>query len=86
MRRLVLVALLGIAAVGCGGSGSGKSSMKMEDVPPDVMKAAKEKMPEVSFTEAFREKNGDFELRGKDKKGKVVEIDVSPDGKTTKIE
>jgi hypothetical protein len=86
MRRLFLAAVLTIAAAGCGGGESGKKPMKMEEVPSEAMKAAKEKLPEVTFTEAFREKNGDIELRGKDKKGKVVEIDVSPDGKTTKIE
>jgi hypothetical protein len=85
MRRLFLAAVLSIAT-GCGGSESGKKPMKMEDVPSEAMKAAKDKLPDVTFTEAFREKNGDVELRGKDKKGKVVEIDVSPDGKTTKIE
>jgi hypothetical protein len=84
MGRLLLTAILCVVAAGCGASG--KTPMKMEEVPAEVMKMAKEKMPGITFTEAFREKNGDIELRGKDNTGKVVEIDVSPDGKTSKIE
>jgi hypothetical protein len=88
MRALFVAAVLtfSLVAVGCGGGEQGKTPMKMEDVPPEAMKAAKEKLPEVTFTDAFREPNGHIELRGKDKKGKVYEIDVSPDGKSTKIE
>ncbi len=87
MRRLMLVLVVCFAALGCREAIEGKKTpMKMEEVPPEVLKAAKEKLPDVTFTDAFREKSGDIELRGKDKKGKVYEIDVSPDGKTAKIE
>lgn len=88
MRRLILGAVLSVTVLGCGGSASEakKTPMKMDEVPPEVMKAAKEKLPNVEFNQAYREKNGDIELRGKDKTGKVHEVDVSPDGKTAKIE
>ncbi|MCE9563371.1 MAG: hypothetical protein K8U57_15120 [Planctomycetes bacterium] len=87
MRRIMLALALCFLALGCREVVEGKKTpMKLEEVPPEVMKAAKEKLPNVTFTDAFREKNGDVELRGKDKTGKVFEIDVSPDGKTAKIE
>ncbi|MCE9561138.1 MAG: hypothetical protein K8U57_03690 [Planctomycetes bacterium] len=88
MRRLILASILTVTALGCGDSAgeAKKTPMKLEEVSPEVMKAAKEKLPNVTFTDAYREKNGDIELRGKDKTGKVYEVDVSPDGKTAKIE
>ncbi len=88
MRRLLWAAVLASAVLGCGTATTEgkKTPMKMDEVPAEVMKTAKEKLPNVTFTEAFREKSGDVELRGKDKSGKVYEIDVSPDGKTSKIE
>jgi|GEM_PF-6463042 len=40
--------------VGCGSVGEGpKVQVKMEDVPAAAMKTAKEKVPGMTFTEAF---------------------------------
>jgi hypothetical protein len=88
MRCLLLSLALFIVLV-CGGGCSPakkKEPMEMEKVPESVMKIAKEKLPDVTFERAFREPNGDYELMGKDKKGKVREIDISPAGVVTQIE
>ena len=72
--------LLVLAGTGCGGAKVEKSPMKMEDVPPNVLKVAKEKHPDIAFTEAYKE-GPNYELRGKTKAGKLIEIDITPEGK-----
>ena len=74
--------LLGLA--GCGKPKVEKTPMKMEDVPPDIMKIAKEQLPDVEITEAFKE-GKNYELRGKNKKGKVCEVDITPEGKVVEV-
>jgi hypothetical protein len=59
--------------------------MKSEDVPPEIMKIAKEKVPDVTITGAYKE-GPNYELRGKDKKGKLHEIDITPEDKSSRIE
>ena len=45
-----------------------------------------EKLPGVTFDSAWREANGSFEVRGKDKSGKVREIDIKPDGTVEEVQ
>jgi hypothetical protein len=79
---LVLVGLLG-----CGSAGEGpKVQVKMEEVPAAAMKTAKEKVPGITFTEAFIKKDGTYEIRGKTKTGKVREVEVKADGTFVDLE
>lgn len=82
--RAILAALVALLALGCGGAKVEKSPLKVEEVPPEIMKIAKEKLPDVAFTDAYKE-NGNFELRGKDKRGKLREIDITPEGKVVEL-
>ncbi|OWK43244.1 hypothetical protein [Fimbriiglobus ruber] len=84
--RAIVAALALAVAVGCGGEKGGKESVPLEQVPANVMTVAKEKLPGVTFDRAWRKKNGEFEVSGKDKKGKIREIDITPDGTVTEIE
>jgi hypothetical protein len=86
MRPLIAAAVLALAVAGCGGPKKvEKSPLKMDEVPPEIMKIAKEKLPDVTFTDAYKD-DGNYELRGKDKKGKLREIDIAPDGKVVEID
>jgi hypothetical protein len=85
MRHLCVLFLLAVLAIGCSGEAK-KKPMPMNEVPENIVKIAKEKLPDVTFERAFREPNGDYELVGKDTKGKVREIDISPAGKVTQME
>jgi hypothetical protein len=84
MRALSLAAVF-FVAMGCGGKES-KEVIPLGDVPENVMKVAKEKLPDVTFDKAWRKKNGEYEVGGKDKRGKIREIDITPEGAVTEIE
>jgi hypothetical protein len=89
MRATVTALLLGMSAIfltGCGEKPQQKTTMELKDVPPEIMKVAKEKLPRVTFDSAYKEPNGSYELRGKEKSGKVREIDIKPDGTVEEIE
>ena len=89
MRGLLFGLLLGVSAiamVGCGATKEQKTTMDIKDVPPDIMKVAKEKLPDVAFDTAWKKANGSYEVRGKAKNGKVREIDIRPDGTIEEIE
>ncbi|QEL20470.1 hypothetical protein [Limnoglobus roseus] len=89
MRTIVIAVFAGLMAVvvaGCGEKKAAKTAMELKDVPPDILKVAKEKLPGVAFDAAYREANGSYELRGKEKGGKVREIDVKPDGTVEEVQ
>ena len=73
-----------LALAGCGSAKVEKTPLKLEDVPPEIMKIAKEQLPEVTFTEAYKE-GAHYELRGKNKQGKLCEIDITPEGKILEL-
>ena len=52
----------------------------MNDVLPEIMKVAKQKLPDVTFERAMKKANGEYEVIGKNKNGKIREIDIKPDG------
>jgi hypothetical protein len=72
-------------AIGCG-SESGGELVPLEKVPEAMVKTAKEKLPEVQFENAVKHKDGSYEVRGKDKQGKVRDVEFSATGEVTEIE
>lgn len=89
MRAILTALIIGLSALaltGCGEKKSGKTPMELKDVPPEIMKVAKEKLPGVTFDAAYKEANGSYEIRGKDKTGKVREIDIKPDGTVEEVQ
>ncbi len=88
MRAILCAVVLGLPVVaGCGGTPpEAKTTLDLKDVPPEIMKVAKEKLPDVTFDTAWKKANGSYEVRGKAKNGKVREIDIRPDGSVEEIE
>jgi hypothetical protein len=88
--RLLLAALLGLA-LGCNqaapptGKPGGKQVVAMDSVPPVVLKAAQAERPEVNFDKVIKA-NGFYEVQGRNKAGKVIEVEVSEDGKVLQVE
>lgn len=85
MRRL-LAGLVLAGAVGCGGAEAGRTPVPLAEVPANVMGVAKEKLPGVTFDRAWKKTDGSFEVAGKDKAGKIREIDLKADGTVIEIE
>ncbi len=93
MRRLflglLLVLLVGgasMVASGCSEGGGKAVVVPLDQVPEPLVKTAKEKLPEVKFDHARRLSNGNYEIRGKAKNGKVREVELTPNGEVVEIE
>jgi hypothetical protein len=79
------MSLLALVVAGCG-SETNTEVVPLDQVPEPVMKVAKVKLPKVKFERALKKPDGEFEVIGKAKHGKVREIDLRPDGTVTEIE
>jgi len=86
LRATLFLLLLTLSLTGCGEKKASKVHMELKDIPENIMKIAREKLPGVTFDVAYREPNGSFELRGKDNRGKVREIDIRPDGTVEELQ
>jgi hypothetical protein len=84
MRHLWALLLLAFV-IGCG-SGSQGELVPLDQVPEPMMKTAKEKLPDVTFDHARKLPNGNYEIRGKMKNGKVREVELNPAGEVVEIE
>ena len=86
MRSVVMMlALTLLFVVGCESKPKGEN-VDLDKVPEPVMKVAKEKLPDVKFEQAWKTPNGNYEVRGKGKNGKVRDIQVKPDGTVVEID
>ena len=86
VQKLLLPGIMFLVLAGCGESKQGKTTLDIKDVPPDIMKVAKQNLPDVTFTTAWKKADGTFEVQGKNKNGKIREIDIRPDGSVEEIE
>ena len=77
----LLVCLL----AGCG-SAPKDQLVPLEQVPENVIAAARKALPDVTFDQALQRSDGRYEVRGKDKQGKVRDIDLSATGEILEIE
>lgn len=74
---------------GCGDEIERVAPVPMDQVPAPIMKAAREKLPDVAFTTALKGKirgKDAYELRGKTKQGKIREVEVSTSGEVLDVE
>jgi hypothetical protein len=84
MRQFCLCVVV-CFVVGCGGSSSGEL-VPLDKVPDGMMQTAKEKLPDVQFESALKRNDGSYEVRGKDKQGKVRDVEFSATGEVVEIE
>ena len=85
MRSMVMTLLL-MLVVGCGEKTPTGENVPLDKVPEAVMKTAKEKLPGVTFDQAWKTANGNYEVRGKAKNGKVRDIQVKPGGEVLEVD
>ena len=95
INRAAAAFLVGlVAVVGCDPDrppGLSKRNAKMEDVPAVVLKAAETKIPGVKFNEVWKNldregKLHSYEIRGRNKDGKIREARVAPTGEVLEVE
>ena len=88
MRYVLCLMLLSGVLSGCGKADAAKtkSVIPMEQVPAAVMKAAQKKEPEVIFNKVIHAPDGIYEVQGKTKAGKILEVEVNEKGEVTKVE
>lgn len=84
MKRFLLSMLIATVAAGC--SGAKNEVVAIDDIPKNLLEIAKEKLPDVTFDQAVRKSNGILEIRGKDKKGKVRDVEFNPQGEVVEVE
>ena len=83
--------ILGFAFVtGCTGSPPQSDPVvPIDEVPPKVMDVARKQLPGFTFDTVYKMKiegKDAYEVRGKDKRGKVREVEVSADGEVIAVE
>ena len=84
MRRFVTV-LVFLLLSGCG-NGTKYELVPLDQVPESMLKTAQEKLPDVKFENAIKRGDGSYEVRGKDPKGKVRDVEFSSTGEVTEVE
>lgn len=89
MKKSLLALSLLAMACGCEKVPTADQIVPMEQVPPKVMEAAHKELPGFTFDTAFKMKidgKEAYEVRGKDKRGKVREVEVSAIGEVLGVE
>ncbi len=87
-----LAAVLAIATLiisGCGDEMEAVEPVALDKLPPGSMEAAAKALPDVKFDRARKAKyegKDAFEIIGKDKRGKVREVEVSTTGAVLDVE
>ena len=87
LRRIAI--LLTVTACGCGEKGERLEAVALNKVPPNIMDAATKALPGMKFDMARKAKlhgQDTYEIRGKDKRGKIREVEVSTSGEVLEIE
>jgi hypothetical protein len=73
-----------ITLIGCAKQTS--TPLPLDQVPESIMKISQEKLPDVKFDRAVKKADGGYEISGKDKKGKVRDVELTATGEVTEVE
>ena len=87
-RLLILAFALPLLVSGCGEEliEGKKTVIPLDQVPPAIMKVAQERLPDIKFDSVLKSSKGFYEVRGKAKNGKIVEVEVSEKGEVLQVE
>ena len=89
MHRSWAIAASLVIVAGCDDTPKSDDLVPINQVPADVMAVARRELPGINFTTAYKLKvdGADaYEVRGKDARGKVREVEISATGKVIEIE
>ena len=85
----ILAASLILAAAGCGGHTETQETVPLDQLPPGAFDLAKRELPDVTFESARKAKykgQDAIEIRGKNKEGKIREVEVDLTGRLLEVE
>jgi hypothetical protein len=80
MRKLLLIALIVIAGCQKAEDPNARLVLPIEKVPAKLLKSAQKRFPDVKFDTAWLLSNGTTEVRGKNKIGKIHEVELAATG------
>lgn len=89
MRKPTVLVVSLLLAAGCGGAKEVKESVPLDKLPAGSLDLARKELPGVKFDSARKAtyKGQDaIEIRGKDKQGKIREVEVDLTGKLLEVE
>ena len=90
MRKDHVLGMMLIFALGCASSlPTSDVIVPIDQVPANVMEVARKQLPGYKFDTAYKVKidgKDAYEVRGKDSRGKVREVEVSATGEVLAIE
>jgi hypothetical protein len=93
MRRYVFLGLLLAGLLGAGviayshfDSRSDAGLVSMDQLPAGFLDRAKKELPQVKFDKAWKLKNGNYEIRGRDARGKAREVELDANGAVVEID
>ena len=87
--QVAMLAILLLTAWGCGERAERLEAVPLDQLPAGSIESASKSLPGVKFDRARKNKlNGQdvYEIVGKDKRGKVREVEVSTTGEVLEIE
>ncbi len=84
--RIVLALLFSLLLIGCEHEESDGPNVPLDKVPQKVMDVAKKELPGITFEQAWTTPKGNYEVRGRDKNGKVRDIQVKPTGEIVEVD
>jgi hypothetical protein len=85
MIRRGALFLVPLVLAGCA-SRAADAPIPLDQVPASIMKISQEKLPDVKFDRAVKRADGSYEISGKDKKGKVRDVELTASGEVTEVE
>lgn len=87
MRRFVLLSTL-LALAGCNRADetAARVMLTIDKVPANVLKIAQAKFPDVKWDTAWKLQDGAIEVRGKNKIGKIHEVELSEKGEIVEVD
>ena len=83
------VAVVTALSFGCGEDVERDTPLTLDQIPAPLLEVARKERPDLTFQNAYKikfEGKDAYEIIGKTKAGKVVEVEVSPEGKVLAIE
>jgi hypothetical protein len=83
---LAVVVLIGLICFIYLGPTSREGLVPLDQLPDGYLSIARKELPQVNFDKVWRLRNGNYEIRGKDAKGKAREVELDANGRIVEVD